>query len=330
MLDALKVRLSQGRQYIPDLRSAQPKGFRGLPVVLGQPCEASCRACLEVCPAAAIEVDPIRLDLGRCLLCGDCATACEVGKLEFTAEHRLASHDRDALVVSAARPGPPAVAVAEALRARFKRSLKLRSVSAGGCNGCELELNALGNVNFDLGRYGIEFVASPRHADGLVLSGPLTRNMEEALELAWAAMPEPRFVIAFGACAISGGPYQDSAALARGFLGRNRPALYVPGCPPHPLTFVNAILDLLGIDLPRSPPPSQWTDPVPLPGHRGFPPETIQARRETAEKLLALLGGDGGLGPDHRTPEQRRAAFMVRRPEGGERQERGLGAKAAP
>jgi Ni,Fe-hydrogenase III small subunit/ferredoxin len=311
MLNALKVWLSQGRQYVPDLRAAQPKGYRGLPVILDQPCEASCRACLDVCPSAAIELGPVRLDLGRCLLCGECAAACEIGKLEFTPEHRLATSDRAALSVSAAVAGPPSVAVAEALRALFGRSLKLRSVSTGGCNGCELELNALGNVNFDLGRYGIEFVASPRHADALVVSGPLTRNMEAALDLAWEAMPQPRFVIAFGACAISGGPYQDSEALARGFLERNRPALWIPGCPPHPLTFVNGILDLLGIDLPKAPPPRTWTEPEPPPGRRGFPPETVQARRESAERLLTVIGCDPGLGPDHRTPEERRARFAV-------------------
>ena len=100
-----------------------------------------------------------------------------------------------------------------------------------------------------MGRYGIEFVASPRHADGLVLSGPLTANMREALDLAWDAMPAPKFVVATGACAISGGPYSDSSVLARGFLGREVPVLHVPGCPPHPLTFIGGILDLLGIDV---------------------------------------------------------------------------------
>ncbi|HVZ37609.1 MAG TPA: NADH:ubiquinone oxidoreductase, partial [Polyangiaceae bacterium] len=134
---------------------------------------------------------------------------------------------------------------------RFGRSLKLRSVSAGGCNGCELELNAMANVNFDVGRFGIDWVASPRHADALVLSGPLTRNMAEAVELAYAGMPEPSFVIAFGACAISGGLYATSPALDRAFLERFTPSLYVPGCPPHPLTFVNGLLDLLGIDLQK-------------------------------------------------------------------------------
>lgn len=311
MLNAIKVRLSQGRQYIADLRAAAPRGFRGLPVVLGQPCEASCRACLEVCPAAAIELDPVRIDLGRCILCGECAVACDEGKIEFSAEHRLASDRREALVVSAAHPGPPATAVSEALRTRFGRSLKLRSVSAGGCNGCELELNALGNVNFDLGRYGIEFVASPRHADALVLSGPLTKNMREAVELAWSAMPEPKFVIACGACAISGGPCQESPDLDRDFLERFGPALFVPGCPPHPLTFIAGILDLLGIDLPKPTARAGWTAPQPLPGRKGFPPETIEARRDAAERLLRAVGCDGGLGPDHRTPDERRGAFVL-------------------
>jgi Ni,Fe-hydrogenase III small subunit len=124
----------------------------------------------------------------------------------------------------------------------------MRQVSAGGCNACELELNALANVNFDLQRFGIEWVASPRHADALVLTGPLTRTMKDALRIAWDAMPEPRFVVAVGACAISGGLYDGAAGVDRTFLEHVGPSLYVPGCPPHPLTFVNAILDFLAID----------------------------------------------------------------------------------
>jgi Ni,Fe-hydrogenase III small subunit/Pyruvate/2-oxoacid:ferredoxin oxidoreductase delta subunit len=250
MLNALKVRFSQGRQYIVDLRRATPRGFRGLPVIRDARCDSGCAACLDACPTNAIASNPVRVDLGRCIFCDECAVACPAGKLQFTTEHRMASDTREGLVVREAVDALPAVAVARAIAEVFGRSLKLRSVSTGGCNACELELNALGNVNFDLGRYGIEFVASPRHADALVLSGPLTRNMQEALELAWAGMPAPRFVIACGACAISGGPYAGSPALERGFLDRLAPSLYVPGCPPHPLTFVNGILDLLGIDLP--------------------------------------------------------------------------------
>ena len=253
MLKAIRVRASQGRQYVPDLRAAVPSGFRGLPVLQGDPCPEGCRACLDVCPTTAITLAPLRLDLGRCIFCEECALACPEGRIEFTPEHRMACDSPTGLVLEERRPGRPAVAVARALADLFGRSLKLRSVSSGGCNGCELELNALGNVNFDLGRYGIEFVASPRHADGLVVTGPLTANMRGALELAWEGMPAPKFVIAVGACAISGGPYAGSTVLAREFLGREVPVLYVPGCPPHPLTIINGLLDLLGVDLPAPP-----------------------------------------------------------------------------
>jgi Ni,Fe-hydrogenase III small subunit/ferredoxin len=249
MFDAIKVRISQGRQYVPDLRRAEPRGFRGLPVIGTAPCEDGCRACVEACPTTAIRADPVRLDLGRCVFCDACTAACPPVKISFTPAPRMASDTLEGLVVQEGRAAPPAVAVQAALADLFGGSLKLRSVSTGGCNACELELNALGNVNFDLGRYGIEFVASPRHADALVVSGPLTRNMREALELTWKAMPAPKFVIACGACAISGGLYAESETLDRDFLARFGPALYVPGCPPHPLTLIQGILDVLGIDL---------------------------------------------------------------------------------
>jgi len=248
MFKSLKVRANQGWQYIEDPRKAVPAGFRGRPVIAVKPCAQGCMECQKVCPTKAIALDPVRIDLGRCVFCSECVLACPEKKIEFTAETRMGAATAEGLVVLPGRAAPTPVAASAALKKLFGRSLKLRQVSAGGCSGCELELNALANVNFDLQRYGIEWVASPRHADGLVLSGPLTRNMADALQLAWDAMPEPRFLVSFGACAISGGPYSESPVLDRAFLDRFGPALFVPGCPPHPLTFIAAILDLLGVE----------------------------------------------------------------------------------
>jgi len=249
MFKSIAVRVSQATQYIPDLRSASPLGFRGKPVIAEADCVINCTACQVACASQAIGLNPVQIDLGRCVLCGDCEPVCPSAKLSFTNDVKLAATTREALTVSAAHPDIDPIKVSAALHKRFGRSLKLRSVSAGGCNGCEMEINALSNVNFDLGRYGIDMVASPRHADGLVLSGPITRNMAPALQICWDAITEPKLVIAVGACAISGGVFADcDDTLDRSFLERFKPSLYVPGCPAHPLTFINGILDLLGID----------------------------------------------------------------------------------
>ncbi|MFZ2853637.1 MAG: hypothetical protein WAZ34_05930 [Rhodocyclaceae bacterium] len=247
MIKSLFVRKSQGTQYLPDLRAANPVGFRGKPLIGETACGDACAACLTVCPSRAITLDPVQIDMGRCVLCGDCESVCSREKLSFNNDFKLAASTRDGLTLSSAHPDIDPVKVSEALRKRFGRSLKLRSVSAGGCNGCEMEINALSNVNFDLGRYGIDIVASPRHADGLVLSGPISRNMADALQIAWSAIPEPKLVIAVGACAISGGIFAECDEVDRRFLDEFKPALYVPGCPAHPLAFIGGILDLLGI-----------------------------------------------------------------------------------
>jgi Ni,Fe-hydrogenase III small subunit/Pyruvate/2-oxoacid:ferredoxin oxidoreductase delta subunit len=252
MFQNIAVRKSQGSQFITDLRAAQPSGFRGKPVIGIQACEVNCRMCQDVCPSNAINLHAddrgsVAIDLGACVMCGDCAPVCPRQKLSFSNEVRLCTTTREGLVVTAARPNLEPVAVSAELKRRFGRSLKLRSVSAGGCNGCEMEVNAWSNVNFDLGRYGIDIVASPRHADGLVLTGPISRNMMEALQICWDAVPEPKLVIAVGACAISGGVFSKSDALHREFLDKYPPALYVPGCPAHPLTFISGIMDLLGV-----------------------------------------------------------------------------------
>lgn len=244
--DAIKVRMSQGKQFVPDVRNANPIGFRGLPVIDGKPCAQGCSRCVDECPTSAIQLQPFALDLGKCVFCDECSRTCPEGKVQFTAGYRMASRTRDGLVMRENRQ-LSAVEASQQIKKIFGRSLKLRSVSAGGCNGCELEVNAMINVNFDMGRFGIDIVASPRHADGLILSGPITANMAEALNLCYEGMPEPKFVIAVGACAISGGVYEKSPAIDRTFLGTFEPDLYVAGCPPHPLSIVNGILDLMGL-----------------------------------------------------------------------------------
>jgi Ni,Fe-hydrogenase III small subunit len=139
-----------------------------------------------------------------------------------------------------------AKALNEKMMKIFGRSLKLRQVSAGGCNACEADLNVLNTVVFDLSRFGIQFVASPRHADGMVVTGPVPRNMRDALIRTYEAIPEPKIVIAVGTCAISGGVFADGPESSKGLEGIIPVDLYIPGCPPHPLTILDGLLRLLG------------------------------------------------------------------------------------
>lgn len=210
MLKALVARLRQGQRTIPypvempDL----PGRFRGLPVLDAARCGSRCADCIEACPTGAIQAGDggLRLDLGRCLFCNECVEACPDGALRYSRDHRLATRTREDLVLRGETLRRATALGAAALRL-FGRSLKLRQVSAGGCNGCEVEVNVLNTVVFDLGRFGIQFVASPRHADGLLITGPVTANMRLALQKTYEAVPAPKLVIAAGACAISGGPY---------------------------------------------------------------------------------------------------------------------------
>lgn len=212
-----------------------PEGFRALPVL--QPCGEGCSH--QECPTGALSQG--KLDLGSCLFCPECCCS----GVRFTNDHRMAASSREDL-----RLGADPYRLAQALDARarklFGHSLKLRQVSAGGCNGCEAELNALSNVVFDLSRFGIEIVASPRHADGLLITGPVTEGMREALLATYQAVPEPRLVVAVGACAISGGPYVGHPECHDGADGLVPVDLYVPGCPPHPATILDGLLRLLG------------------------------------------------------------------------------------
>jgi Ni,Fe-hydrogenase III small subunit len=245
----LSIFRSHGRQYVPDLRKAElPEGFRGRPVISEDITPEEARQVRDLCPSGAIQARPFSLDLGKCEFCRECQFALPA-KIIFTNDHRIATNVRENLVIHPGIAGPvrldPAKVRKEIL-SYFGHALKLRQVSAGGDNSAEMELNASGNVNFDMGRYGIEFVASPRHADGLVITGPITKNMAAALRICYDATPDPKIVILTGTAAISGGIFRDSPALDRSFIESVNIDLYIPGNPPHPLTFINGILDLTG------------------------------------------------------------------------------------
>jgi Ni,Fe-hydrogenase III small subunit/NAD-dependent dihydropyrimidine dehydrogenase PreA subunit len=246
MLDNLKILFHQGKQYIPDVTTAKVPGiFRGRPVISNTKVNET--ELMELCPTSAISVSPVCIDLGKCTFCGECAFAFP-DKIKFTTDYKIATNDPKRLMVMEGRDeiielNPELIR--EEIYKCFSGSLKLRQVSAGGDNSCELELNACGNVNFDMGRFGIEFVASPRHADGIVITGPITENMAEPLQICYDAIPEPKIIILAGTDAISGGIFEGSKALNRGFLTQYKIDLYVPGNPIHPLTFINGILDLI-------------------------------------------------------------------------------------
>jgi Ni,Fe-hydrogenase III small subunit/NAD-dependent dihydropyrimidine dehydrogenase PreA subunit len=249
MLKVLGERWRQGHRTIawPDgAPPALPQRYRGLPVIDVAKCPDGCRQCVKACPTNALSVNgSLRLDLGRCLFCTDCLEACPEGAITYTQDFRLAARTREGLVTDGA-----ALELAEALdrksRKLFGRSLQLRQVSAGGCNACEADINVLATVVFDLSRFGISIVASPRHADGLIITGPVTENMKLALRKTYDATPSPKLVIAVGACAISGGPYSDHPQQNNGADSVVPVDLYIPGCPPHPLTILDGILRLLG------------------------------------------------------------------------------------
>jgi Ni,Fe-hydrogenase III small subunit len=248
MLRTLKILYHQGKQFIPDLTTAKVPGiFRGRPEISAQDVDVAALA--DICPTGAIYSDPVRIDLGRCTFCGECSRLFP-GKVRFTTDYRLSSNERDSLIISEGSTKPVTLNpdfIRKEIRNCFSGSLKLRQVSAAGDNSTELELNACGNVNFDMGRYGIEFVASPRHADGLVITGPISKNMAAPLQMTYDATPSPKIIVLAGTDAISGGIFDGSPALDRRFIEHNHIDLYVPGNPVHPLTFINGIIDLLGI-----------------------------------------------------------------------------------
>lgn len=220
MLDVLKARLAQGFRTTPFPADPDfPERFRGAPVIRGN------------------ATGTAELDLGACLFSPEEWPGYGHGI-------SLASRTREGLVVRDELPRLEALD--ERMRKLLGRSLRLRSVAAGSCNACESELVATGNVVFDLSRFGIQFVASPRHADGIVITGAVNANMRQALERTYAAVADPRIVIAVGACAASGGPFRGGDQAGRGVPAEIPVDLWIAGCPPHPLTILDGLLALLG------------------------------------------------------------------------------------
>ncbi|MDR0339294.1 MAG: 4Fe-4S dicluster domain-containing protein [Desulfovibrio sp.] len=293
MLNIFLERLRQKKRTVPYPKALPqlPPRFRGRPLINARRCDGAqgtnCRDCADACPAGAIAFDdrsPV-LDTGLCTFCGACATACKRQALFFTTDWRLASSSRDALLVrpgntkelfapkgagfaAVSLPGPEPLGSLD-LKAvtpppirpfagggAFRRSFRLRQVSAAGCGACEADLNVLSTVVFDLARFGIDFVASPRHADALVITGPAPRNMKQALLICDEATPKPRAVIAVGACAISGGLFHEKSGATDGQEADGASALlpvdlYIPGCPPHPYTNLDGLLRFLGLSVQR-------------------------------------------------------------------------------
>lgn len=245
MFDTLKSRIFQGNQFIKDIKNAPMRDqFRGFPIL-----KEGCEVCDEsICPTGALKTNPLTIDMGKCTFCGACERACKA--VQFTNGYKLTSSCREKLIVTPESNYDDyvksAVEIKKEIVRVFGHSLKFRQVSAAGCNGCEMELNACSNVNFDMGRFGIDFVASPRHADGIVITGPISKHMAYALEDCYKSVPNPKLVVLCGACAISGGVFKNSTELNREFLDKYPIDLYIPGCPVHPLTFINGILSYIG------------------------------------------------------------------------------------
>lgn len=253
VIDTITHRLKRGCEtmaYPQGPAPALPERHGGALKVDAGKCADDCNACVPVCPTQAIsrpKGESVALDLGRCIFCAACVEVCPAKAIMQTGDHRMAVSRREDLLLG--KSGREEVRLALALdvklRKLFGRSLKLRQVSAGGCAACEADTNVLGTIGWDLGRFGIQFVASPRHADGVLITGPVTKGMELALQKTYSAVAAPKIVIAVGACAIAGGPFVGHPQHNQGASTVVPVDLFIPGCPPHPLTILDGLLRLL-------------------------------------------------------------------------------------
>ena len=242
----VKILRSHGSQYIPDLDAVTlTEEFRGFPLLTDSEDKSDLERAAKICPTGAISTKPFKLDMGKCLFCGECQK-CAPKNIKFTNEHRLAATRREDLIVHAGQTAPKfdTSVIRPEIAKYFGEALELREVSAGGDCSVEMELNATGNVNFDFGRFGVGFTASPRHSDGLVLTGPISSNMAEALDICYNSIAEPKILVIAGSEAVSGGLYAESPAVDRRFLEKYHVDLWLPGAPTHPLCFIDGITRL--------------------------------------------------------------------------------------
>ena len=247
MWNSLKARLFQGYRTgkFPHRPPVLPERFAGRPQITADNCD-QCGKCTEICPSDAIDFNngKLRLDTGKCIFCSKCAEICPNKAIQMSKEYRLAAMSREKLIVTGSIWEPERPTDREFLKFCGK-SLKIRQVSAGGCAACELDFNVLNTLAWDMGRFGIQVVASPRHADCILVTGPVSDNMLLAMKKTYDAAPRPVWVIACGSCAVSGGIYQNSSVCSSGVEKILKPDLYVPGCPPHPATLLEGILRLM-------------------------------------------------------------------------------------
>jgi len=259
------------------LTEADPFGRQasfGFPVMDFSRCTA-CGECARSCPTGAIQTmtphadwKTVSLSYASCIQCRECVAACPEQAISVSTDIEVASYSREQLVRSASfdidpgtgratlrevdiEEGPSlsqsAARLRERIHGRLGRSLHVRQVDAGSCNACELEIAATTNPLYDLERFGIHVVASPRHADVLLVTGPVTRNMEIALRRTYDAAPEPRVVVAVGACGCSGGIFGEGTYASVGGVDRVVPVdVYIPGCPPRPQAILNGLLVAMG------------------------------------------------------------------------------------
>jgi Ni,Fe-hydrogenase III small subunit/ferredoxin len=247
------IGLLQGKQTAPWPLARGTDGQEGL---LGMPrykpelCDDTCKACADICPTGAITLRTneaggrLAVDYGRCIVCQLCTEACPTGAMATSSDWAFGARRREDLIWTADAAATSATAAA-AGRRPFRRSLHVRHVDAGSCNGCESELQALNNPFYNLHRLGIFFTASPRFADLLLVTGPVTHAMLTPLRATYDAMPEPRFVVAVGTCAVSSGIAEGGYASGHGLDGVLPVDVYIPGCPPNPVAIIQALLMFL-------------------------------------------------------------------------------------